>query len=141
MSRAADHVRALAATELLRGLTETDLVRVAATANEQEFKAGAVIAEEGSADGDLFVILDGRATVDVRGHTEDELGPGDYFGEISILDGEPRSASVVAKTNVQALAIGRWSFRALYRDNPDIAEALLLEMVRRLRLTRDIRPY
>jgi CRP/FNR family transcriptional regulator, cyclic AMP receptor protein len=61
------------------------------------------------------------------------LEAGDAFGEVSLIDGQPRSATVVARTLVRTLSLSSWNFRPLLREHPSIAEAILLEMCRRLR--------
>ena len=65
------------------------------------------------------------------------MGPGDYFGEMSLIDGKPRSASVVAKGDLRTLAIPAWNFGRLLDENPDIMKALLVAMSDRIRKLRD----
>jgi CRP-like cAMP-binding protein len=136
MSRVSDEVAALQQIDLFQGLSEGQLTTLAATSKPREFTEGDVIVEEGDEDAQVFVILDGTASVQVSGSETDTLGPGDYFGEMSLLDGEPRSATVVATTPLRALSIARFNFVPLLSSNPDIAEHLLIEMSRRLRLAR-----
>ncbi len=139
MSTVSQQVQALGQVELLASLTEKDLLLVATLARSVNVPAGAVMANEGEPGGDFYVILNGRVRVEVGGSPEDALGQGDYFGEMSLIDAGPRSATVTAETDVEALSVPHWSFRSLYRERPDIAETLLVEMCRRLRLSRQLR--
>jgi len=65
------------------------------------------------------------------------MGPGDYFGEMSLIDGKPRSASVVAKGDLRTLSIPAWNFNRLLDDNPEMMRALLVVMSERIRHFRD----
>jgi CRP-like cAMP-binding protein len=125
----------LGATDLFGALSKRQLLQVAELAKPRNFPAGSVIVAEGGTDARFYVILVGRARVTVGGKAHDRLGPGDYFGEIALLDGLPRSAGVRAVTDVETLSIARWNFRPLLKD-AGIAEKLLLEMCRRVRLGR-----
>ena len=117
-----------AKAELIRSLplfadcTPPEVAEVAAIADEIDLGAGRRLATE-KADGQEFVvIIDGHAQV-LKGDTAiAELDAGDFFGEISLLTGEPRTASVVATTNVHALVIEGHAFRRLLEDAPDIRE-------------------
>jgi CRP/FNR family cyclic AMP-dependent transcriptional regulator len=136
MSRVHDQVEALQQVEIFQGLSEGQLTAIAATSTPHDFAKGDVVVTEGDSDARVFVILEGEARVDCNGRAADQLGPGDYFGEMSLLDGEPRSATIVATTPIRALSIARFNFRPLLTNHPDIAEHILVEMSRRLRLAR-----
>lgn len=69
----------------------------------------------------------------MKGRTRSELGPGDYFGEMSLLDGGPRSATVRASEPLTTLSIAEWNFRPLLKSHPTIAYKMLVMMCRRLR--------
>jgi CRP/FNR family transcriptional regulator, cyclic AMP receptor protein len=124
---------ALAGVPLFQVLSKRELGAVAAVAKELDFEAGAHLIDEGSGAGRLFVIREGTATITVRGSVVKTLGPGDVIGEIALIDGQPRSATVVADTPVRTLSIASFNFRPLLRDHPALTEKLLLEMCRRLR--------
>ncbi len=70
----------------------------------------------------------------VGGHARANLGPGDYFGEISLIDGKPRSASVAAETELRTIFLARWNFAVLLDDEPEVTKNLLLAVCARLRL-------
>jgi CRP/FNR family transcriptional regulator, cyclic AMP receptor protein len=81
----------------------------------------------------LFVILDGETKVVVGGRTRRRLGPGSFFGEISLLDRGPRTATVVAETPVRALSLSAWNFRAALKEHPSLAVKMLEELASRVR--------
>ena len=139
MSRVSDAVDALAEVELFSGLMQSDLLRVVTLAAQADIATGKAITEQGARDPRFVVLLDGRARVEIDGKAVEEIGPGDYFGEIALLDGGPRSATVVALTPVRILALEQMSFRPLLQDHPEIAEQLLLAMCRRLRREQAVR--
>jgi CRP-like cAMP-binding protein len=136
MSRVSDEVEALQQIELFNGLSQGQLTALAATSSPHEFAEGDVVVSEGDDDARVFVILDGSAVVRYGGTEVDQLGPGDYFGEMALLDGEPRSATIIATSSLRALSIARYNFLPLISTSPDIAERLLVEMSRRLRQSR-----
>jgi CRP/FNR family cyclic AMP-dependent transcriptional regulator len=136
MSRVQGAVEALATIELFQGLDQGQLAKIATMSQRHEFTDGDTVVKDGDTDGRMYVILEGAARVWVGGRPEVQLGPGDYFGEMSLLDGQPRSASVVAIAPMTALSIARFAFLPLLTEHPDIAEELLVEMCRRLRLVQ-----
>ena len=81
----------------------------------------------------FHLILDGRATVSIAGTEVRSLGSGDYFGEISMIDGKPRSATVTATEPTRTLAIPHQDFERLVADEPDFARGLLVTLCARLR--------
>ncbi len=107
---------------LFAGCTSGEVAEVAAIADEIDLAAGRRLATE-HADGQEFVvIIDGTATVTQGDTVISELGAGDFFGEIALIKGTPRTASVVATTSVHALVIEGHAFRRLLEDAPDIRE-------------------
>ena len=122
---------------LFADLPPSDLKHIAAVAGEQLYEDGAFIAREGEAGHELLVIVDGEVRVVVSGKELTRRGRGDYVGEMAVLDGEPRSASLVAHGAVRALRIGRREFETILRERPETSRALMLVLARRLReLTR-----
>ncbi len=81
------------------------------------------------------MLLDGQAKVEVNGRTRRRLGPGDFFGEIALLDGGPRTATVTTVTPVHVLFIARWNFRELLNDQPALAIKMLEAVAAKLRTT------
>lgn len=112
---------------------EKDLHRVAAIAKEVDFPAGKVIAKQGETGVGFHMIAEGEATVSVDGVEHARLGPGTYFGEISLIDGGPRSATVAASTDLKTISLTSWDFNALLDQFPELARALLTQLCRRLR--------
>ena len=93
-----------------------------------------MLARTGTAGNDFFLILDGHAKVEVTPRKRSRLGPGQYFGEMSLLDGGPRSASVVAETPLRLLVIKRRDFTTLLNEAPELTQSILETLSRRLRL-------
>ncbi len=123
----------LAQVPLFAELSRRELSRIAAVAKPVQFRAGAVIVEEGSLGGRFFVLQSGTAKVQTSGRTRVTLGPGSYFGELSVLDGQPRSASVIATDSIEAWSIAEFNFRALLKQYPSLAVKLLGALSARLR--------
>jgi len=134
--RDAGVVEALTHVGLFHGLSRRDLTQVAEMAKGLDFAAGQAITEEGERGGRFYVLLEGQADVLVGGEVVNTLKAGDSFGEISLIDRQPRSATIVARTLVRTLSLSSWNFRPLLKEYPPIAEAVLLEMCRRLRDTQ-----
>ena len=82
---------------------------------------------------EFFFILDGAAMVDVTRRKRIRLGPGEFFGEMSLLDGEPRSATVRAETDMRLLVILRRNFQSLLTEVPELTRSILVVLSRRLR--------
>ena len=123
----------LAQVPLFAELSPSELSRIAAVAKRVRFRDGATIVEEGSLGGRFFVLASGAAKVQTGGRTRITLGPGSYFGELSVLDGQPRSASVIATDEVEAWSIAEFNFRALLKQYPALAVKLLGALSVRLR--------
>jgi len=126
-------VELLAGVDLFQGLSKRELRAIAAMAKEMHFDEGQRVVTEGEEGGRFHLILEGGAKVSVGGRTRNTLGHGDHFGEISLIDGGPRSATVTAETPLRTLALAEWNFRPLLKEVPTIAPKILLEMCRRLR--------
>lgn len=130
-------IELLARVPLFEDLPRSYLGRLAALATESTYQAGGVIVKKDDPGRAFFVIVQGSARV-VKGksataRTEAELGPGDFFGELSLLDGETRTATVVASTALRTIRIERAAFRHLVRDEPNLALKVLEGMARRTR--------
>jgi CRP-like cAMP-binding protein len=124
---------ALARSPLFADLSQRDLRRVARATEVYDYPDGRTIVREGTRSEGFFVILDGQARVSRGGRTIRRLGPGDFFGEIGLLDGGPRTATVVAAGPLRALVLLRKEFRTLLMDEPKVAYRVLRGSVRRLR--------
>ncbi len=112
---------------------------IARHAQIAELPAGVDLVKEGEPGDALFVILEGEAVVQLAGVELDRVGPGAYFGEMAILDGAPRSATVVAETDVKVAVIGIRMFRTMLREFSDLAEQLLIALAGELREARRVR--
>ena len=125
---------ALTNAALFRGLDKKDLKKIAKAAKIVRYDAGHVIIEEGSGGyGGLGVVLRGRCAVSKGGREVAEVKPGQVFGEMSLIDDRPRSATVVASEPTEAAEISAWEFRAQIKENPELALNLLKSMSLRLR--------
>lgn len=127
--------------ELLRripifaGLSKRQLGEVARHSDELHRGAGTRLVTEGERGREVFVIAEGKATVQRHGRTIATLGPGDFVGELSLLDGQPRTATVVADEPVVLLVVSEREFKPLLVTVPQLAEALLKSLAGRLRRT------
>ena len=110
-----------------------DLQRLARTFKERTFAAGSTVSAEGKSGAGFFVIESGEATVTVRDTERAKLGPGDYFGEIALIDDGARSATVTADSELRCYGLTSWEFRPLVESNASIAWRLLETMAQRLR--------
>ncbi len=126
-------VAALEKIPLFEGLSHRDLEKVSRLTEEIEIPAGRRIAAAGEPGRELFIIVDGRARVTTRRGRSIYLGPGDSFGEISLIDGEPRSADVEALTPMRLLAVGYREFWQLLDDHLPIVRKIVRALARRLR--------
>lgn len=126
-------VQALASTDLFRSLSKRALNRVAAEAHVVHHQAGKEITTEGSRAFAFHLITSGTASVMVGSSRHRDLGPGDYFGEIALIDGKPRSATVTAISGMTTVALAEWTFMPILDSDPEVAKALLLVMCARLR--------
>jgi CRP/FNR family transcriptional regulator, cyclic AMP receptor protein len=118
---------------IFRGLEEKELQRIANAGKRVTFDAGTAIALQDQGAAGFHLILDGRVTVDVDGDERAKLGPDTYFGEMSLLDGLPRSATVTADEETTTFALTSWQFLPLLDEYPSISRALLVELCARLR--------
>lgn len=123
----------LAAAPLLAGVDAAGLERIADRLVEVPFADGAVIARQGEVGTGFFVIASGAAKVVRDGQAIATLGPGDFFGELSVLDGRPRVAQVIADGDTTCLALATWDLEAVIREEPAVALALLRGLAGRLR--------
>ena len=119
--------------DLFEEMKNKDLERLARSFRESRFGAGEVIAQEGKSGVGFFVIGDGTVRYSVGGNDVGTGGPGDYFGEVALIDDGPRTATVKAETAVTAWGLTSWEFRPLVEENADIAWELLQKMAKRLR--------
>ena len=127
---------ALGRVPLFSSLSSRHVKRIADSSQEARFMEGASVVKQGQEGDRFYVILQGQAkVVNEAGQVVNRLLPGDFFGEISLLDGGPRSATVVTETPVTMLELKRKAFLKALADEPDVAVKLLRHtagMIRRL---------
>jgi CRP/FNR family cyclic AMP-dependent transcriptional regulator len=118
---------------LWAGLNKKDLQAIIKVSDERKFEAGDIILGKGEGGVGFYLIMDGSVDVKSDSKILAKLGPGHFFGEMAVLDNQPRSAEVIAAEPSRCLIISEWSFKALISQNPRIALKMLQELVRRLR--------
>ncbi|HEY7522365.1 MAG TPA: cyclic nucleotide-binding domain-containing protein [Candidatus Limnocylindrales bacterium] len=118
---------------LFSALSPEQLGTIAETATEVDFPAGRVIARQGEIGTGFFVVIEGGVRVVRDGDTVARLGPGEFFGELSVLDGGPRIAQVVTDGPTRCLALATWDFERVLLGQPELTLAILRELARRLR--------
>jgi CRP/FNR family transcriptional regulator, cyclic AMP receptor protein len=124
---------ALRNVPIFAGLSDEDLERLARQMKERRFAEGSDVTAEGAGAAGFFVIIEGNATVSVMGEVRATLGPGDYFGEIALIDDGMRTASVTADSDLKVYGLTSWEFRPIVESNASIAWKLLKTMATRLR--------
>lgn len=123
----------LAGLPLFSACSGRDLQRLAKAADELQVASGTQLTVQGGVGREAFVILEGTATVAKDDVVAAELGPGDYFGELALLDGGPRTATVTAATDMTVLVLSKPAFNAVLDEIPTLAHKLLIATARRLR--------
>lgn len=128
-----DATSRLAQVPIFSECTKRELTIIGRAAKEVSHREGTIIAREGERGVGLFLILEGQCKVSIGGKTKAKLGPGDFFGEVALLDGGPRTATVTALTPVRLVGITGWVFRGLLMEHPSIALKTLEAVAGRLR--------
>ena len=128
-----DPTESLRRVPLFAGLDRKELEMLAKLVKEQRYSAGATIVKAGAGGHGLYIIREGNVAVIRDGHRVATMGPGQFFGEIAVLDGGPRTADVQAESDTVCLTLVSWEVRPLLMDNASITYKMLLEMVQRLR--------
>ena len=129
----AELIRDLQRVPLFSRVSDKELRRIAKNFRPRSFAAGEEIAVEGKDGVGFFLIESGTARVSRGGEEIRTLGEGDFFGEIALIDSGPRSATVVAETEITAHGMTAWAFRPLVESNIDLAWPLIETLVERLR--------
>jgi CRP/FNR family transcriptional regulator, cyclic AMP receptor protein len=127
-----DRTDLLKRVPLFNDLERRELSDIANSMKERTFPAGQTVTDEGKGGVGFFVIEEGNATVSVQGEERATLGPGDYFGEIALIAESPRTATIVAETDLRCLGMTFWDFRPLVEENGRIAWKLLQVLAKRL---------
>ncbi len=132
MRRTANANRSLRQIPGLTGVKDAELARLALAVDECSVPEGTVLVREGTVARASYVIVDGRAEVAIGGTPVAAVGPGDHVGEMALLDGQPRSATVTAKTDMRVLVIGP-SAIGTFLDQPSVVRAIAAGLASRLR--------
>jgi CRP-like cAMP-binding protein len=123
----------LARAPLLDGVDAAGIAMIAERVVEVGFPEGHVIARQGDVGTGFFMVASGSVRVVRDGQTIATIGPGDFFGELSVLDGLPRVAQVIAAEPTVCLALATWDFEAVVREEPAVALAIMRGLAGRLR--------
>ena len=129
----ADMDETLTRVPLFSGIKPKELKKLGKRMTERSFNEGDEITREGESGIGFFVIEDGEASVSIRGKIVRTLGPGEHFGEVALIDSGPRSATIVASTDLRCRGMSAWEFRPFVEEHPEVAWGLLETLVGRLR--------
>ena len=118
---------------LFAGLDDKELDQIASSMRERTYNEGDTLTQEGSGGAGFFIVESGEAEASVAGEVKRTIGPGDYFGEIALLNDSPRTATLTARTDMVCYGMTPWDFRPLVETNSTIAWKLLTAMAEKLR--------
>jgi CRP/FNR family transcriptional regulator, cyclic AMP receptor protein len=126
----------LAGVPLLAQCSPSELREISRLGTEIEVEAGSELTREGEPGSEFFLVVEGEADCSVRGKTAAVFGPDDFFGELALIDGGSRTATVKALTRLRLTVLNRSEFSTLLRASPTIAIKMLRNLARRLRDTQ-----
>jgi CRP/FNR family cyclic AMP-dependent transcriptional regulator len=126
-------VKLLSRVPLFAACSKSDLSRIASLADQIEVPAGKVLTRQGEPGWECFITVAGKARASMRGRRNVSFGPGSFFGEMSLLDGGPRSATVIADTDMCLLVLDSRSFSSLLDQVPTVRRNVMRGMAERLR--------
>ena len=132
-SRMDPKIKALSTVGIFSGCSQKELQSVARLCTPLSLEEGFVLTKEGTAGLQCFVIADGTANVTIGGRKVNEVGPGECVGELALLDGGPRTATVTAESPMNVYALSVSEFRSLLRVSPSILGKIATSLARRLR--------
>jgi CRP-like cAMP-binding protein len=127
------YVKHLQAVPIFQPLHPNELEELARSLKERLYEPGAVIVKQGDPGVGFFLIVEGAVEVTHDGHRIRDLGRGEFFGELALMEERARTATVTAKERTRCLQLVRWDFRALLKQHPDMAVKVMEVVVRRLR--------
>jgi CRP/FNR family cyclic AMP-dependent transcriptional regulator len=133
MARKDEFIDHLAQVPLFSACSRKDLQQVAKRAEDVNVEPGKILVSEGSAGHEFFVIVEGTAKVSRHGQPVATLGPGQFFGDLALLDHAPRNATVTAESPMELVVLGQREFSGLIDDVPGFAAKLLAGLAARLR--------
>jgi len=120
---------------LFANTSERGLTSMLKSAVERAVSAGDKLVEQGETGAGFYLILEGKAEVVADGNKLAEFGPGDFFGELAVIDGAPRTADVIALEDTTCVVVSQWAMRGIISSHPEIALSMLEELANRLRKT------
>ena len=123
----------LATVPLFAKCDASELRAIVGAGRDVSHTAGQVICREGETGVGMHVVINGEVEVQIKGQSHSRIGPGSFFGEIALLDGGPRSATVIASTDVDTFSIPSWSFRTILESQPHLTLKLLEMLCGRIR--------
>lgn len=122
-------------TPLFANTTEKNLESMIKSAVQKTVSPGDKVVQEGQGGVGFYLILDGKAEVIKDGTKLAELGTGNFFGELAVIDGQPRTADVIAVTETKCWILSQWAMKSVIANHPEVALNMLEELARRLRTT------
>jgi len=118
---------------IFKALPARELEFISRSVKERTYEPGTVIVKQGDPGIGFFMIIDGRVEVSHDSRKIREMGPGEFFGEMALMEERVRTATITAKEPTRCLQLVRWDFRALLKENPELAVRMLEVVVQRLR--------
>lgn len=133
MAGSSAYLQHLGSVPLFSSCTTRDLQKIAKASDEVTIDEGKVLVEQDAIGHEFFVIVEGTAQVTRNGHDVATMGPGDYFGELALFDGGPRTATVTATGPMRVLVLGQREFAGLLDEVPGLTHKVLATLARRIR--------
>jgi CRP/FNR family transcriptional regulator, cyclic AMP receptor protein len=128
---------ALGRCPFFQGLSRNELIEIAKVTEDLEVDEGRVLTREGDSGSEFFVIIEGEVGVTKDGQEIRSLGPGDFFGEIALLEDTPRTATVTAKAPLRFFVLTRQAFRSMLAHQPELERKVLSALEERVRATSE----
>jgi|SRR3954447_9274163 len=125
-------VEALGRASLFEGLSKTELGELAKRSEDLDYDTGRVFCTQGEVGSDFFVIMEGEAEVTRDGTKVADYGPGDFFGEVALIEDVPRNATVTATSPVRCFIVHRGSFTKLLDEQPEVDRKVMRALAKRL---------
>jgi CRP-like cAMP-binding protein len=133
VARASAKVELIRNVPLFSGLSAKELMSLSRLMDEVDLKPGTVIIREGNTGGEFFIVLEGTIEVQRKGRRLARLGPGDYLGEIALIDRRPRTATAMVETDARLLVLASREFHSMLASDPRIENKILRTLAARVR--------
>jgi CRP/FNR family cyclic AMP-dependent transcriptional regulator len=133
MAGSSSYLKYLAEVPLFSACSNKELQKIAKASDEIAIEAGRVLVEQDGVGREAYVVIDGEASVKRGNRRIASMGPGDHFGELALLDGGPRTATVVAETPMKVLVLGQREFAGLLDEVPGLAHKILANLASQIR--------